>query len=139
MREDEYEVTLTAVPFPGEAPIKQIRKTGDGLAAAPSPDGPTWMAFDGPRSTPPKPQDKWFDVRGVPSEFHRHSAECMTPAEGGPKYVTGGTAIVPETGWFVCMGTGREVYFHQHGEGFASHLSGDRRGGCPVPDDLAWD
>lgn len=141
MSEDTYEVTLTAVPFPGEPPIKQTRLVGDGLAAAPSPDGPTWMAFDGPRSTPPKPPtyDTWFDVRvNTASPIHKHSKECLEPAVGGPKYVPSGTTIVPEPGWFVCRATGREVHLHQHGDGYASHLSGDRRGGCPEVD-LAWE
>lgn len=134
-----YELTLDRVPFPGEAPIKQIRRTGTGLAYAPREGGPTWMAFDGEGMTPPKPDDAWYDTRAQASTMHRHDGSCRQPTEGGVKYVSGGTIVVPEPGWYLCIATGKQVYLHDHGDGkFASHLSGDRRGGCPPPDELAW-
>ena len=141
MREDEYEVELrNTVPFPGERAVMEKRRTGDGLAALPREGGPTWMAFDGERVTPPKPLDPWYDTRARASTMHRHDLTCREPTEGGVKYVSGGTVVVPEPGWYLCVQTGKPVYLHDHGGGtFASHLSGDRRGGCPPPDDLAWE
>ena len=140
LKADEYEVTLDRVPFPGEPPIKQVRKIGDGKAAGAPPKGePTWMNFTGAKVDVPPTDEPWYDVRAQASVSHRHDGTCLTPAEGGPKATTGGTTIVAEPGWYTCA-TRPSLYVHDHGAaGYAHHMSGDWRGGCPIPEEMPWD